>query len=131
MLPRGAWNGKEVRSSSAGLVAPTWHQLLSPTPLSCLGHQKEADGEDADGGTVAAAPIHSEAVLRPVAGVAMTWLTSVWHIWEGQPIRGQDIFSGLSRLQITWYVCGKPVQEKKNRKAVIDLLWRAGDGLLN
>lgn len=106
-----ATEGNPGRRIAAALRG--WWLLLgtssSPLPPSCLGHQKEADGEDADGGTVAAAPIHSEAVLRPVAGVAVTWLTSVWHTWKGQPICGQDSFSSLSHLQITWYVYGKSV----------------------
>lgn len=68
-----------------GLVAPPWDQLLSP-PLPCLGHQKGADGGDADGGSgsrsrcIQMAQAQAEAVPRPVAGVAVTWLTSVWPI---------------------------------------------------
>lgn len=110
----------------------------APLPLPChvLATRREQMEEMLMGGSgsrsrcIQMAQAQAEAVPRPVAGVAVTWLTSVWHIWEGQPIPGQDSFSGLSCLQVTWCVYGKPVL-KKNQKAMIDLLWRAGDRLLN
>ena len=105
------------------LVAPPWHQHLS-SPLSCLGHQKGTDGGDADGGWgdsgtcshfIQMAEAEAEAVPRPEASMAVTWHTSTWHTWEGQPTPGQDSFSGLSCLQIMWYVYGKPVLKKSER----------------
>ena len=87
-----------------------------------MGVGKGTDGGDADGGWGDSGTrshfiqmAEAEAVPRPVASMAVTWHTSTWHTWEGQPTPGQDSFSGLSYLQIMWYVYGKPVLKKSER----------------
>lgn len=61
-------------------------------------------------------PFHSDGRGCTGAGVAMTWHTSTWLTWEGQPVPGQDSFSGLSCLQIMWICLWKNSVEKKSEK---------------